>query len=512
MNPKPLSRVLQFVLGSAWALEEAFHRRMVQVLESHQGGDLSALIEGAKAAAAAPDERGEGGGMRVERDVAIIPIRGVIAQRASVVDPACGGAGTSVEHIRRDLQAALANDAVRAIVLEVDSPGGSVAGLADLAADLREARGRKPIVAHTDGMMASAAYWLASQADAVYATRDAQVGSVGVIASFLDNHRALADRGLDPVVIKSTPGKGGVQSNGTFGDANRQAVQQSVDAFHAMFVADVAAGRRIDDAKASSMGDGSVTMGPDAQARGFIDAVRPFAAAVRHARSLAKNSNAAPAAAAAVAVAAGNDDAIDASDPLPPEADVADGNNDRNEPMDPKNITTPATPAPAAATSTAGNTEAMQAERARCTAIASAALPEQRDLAARLVADGTPLAEALQQINADLRVRLDQARTLPQATHAPLGRGNTAQVTAPAAPAAADPMAGLEGEDLWRAQWKADKALRAEFESTAIAVGKPGTGFDLFAASMRNEGRARAVSSRENLKEAGAADLKTATV
>lgn len=469
-----LTRLLQFALAQTWAMDEAFHRRMFQVLQRHGEGELSPIAAALQMGQPrAEDAAGDGraAAMRVDRGVAVIPIHGVIAHRASAVDPLCSHVGTSVEHLRGDLQAALADDQVKAIVLDVDSPGGSVAGLDDLAAEIRAARARKPIVAHTDSMMASAAYWLASQANKVYATRDAAVGSIGVIASFLDNHRALADRGYDPVVIKSTPGKGHMQSNGTFGDANRADVQREVDQFHAMFVEAVAAGRGIGGDQASAMADGRVYIGAQAAERGYVDGVQPFAAAVRAARAMAR-SGAGNVAAIAEALLVDEDQPTDPK----PTGNVAVGTPEKqeNDPMtktdDPsKNpagaaaVVSPAPAAPAqAATNESAAAEAQKAERSRASTILAAAAGVQHALAQRLVAEGTPLADALLELNKDLQARLAASTALPAAATASLAAGNSASVAAqPNADARI--LAMPQGRDRWKAEFDADPKLAAEF-------------------------------------------------
>jgi signal peptide peptidase SppA len=273
-----LGQALSFALSSCWALEEGFHRRLMAVLQRHsQGIRLSEEELTAATGRSLPRRPAE---MRIEKGTAVIPIHGVIAPRAGAVGRTSSNVGTSVEHIRADLTTALGDDSVRAIVLDVDSPGGSVGGIQDLADDLRRAREHKPIIAHTDGMMASAAYWLASQADQVLASPGATVGSIGVIASFLDDHRAAANEGLDPVVVKSTPAKGGIQSNGTFSDADRADLQREVNAYHALFIDSIAAGRRITRQEAAGLGDGRLYIGQEARRRGLVDAVGPFSAAL----------------------------------------------------------------------------------------------------------------------------------------------------------------------------------------------------------------------------------------
>ena len=470
-----LSRALEFALSQTWAMEEGFHRRMMQVLVRHGAGVK--LTEEEIAAATGSDMPKRASEMRVEKGTAIIPIHGVIAHRAAAVGRLSSRVGTSVEHIRADLNAALEDPAVQSILLEVDSHGGSVAGIESLASDIRAARKLKPIVAHTDGMMASAGYWLASQADQVFATKDALVGSIGVIASFYDTHRAAANEGFDQVVVKSTPGKGGVQSNGTLSDADRADIQREVDAYHAMFVEAVAAGRGVDAARAGAMADGRVYMGADAIDRGYLDGVQNVAASLRTVRGLARQR----------AAAAGIEDL--------PEARGAEGTNQtENETMtkteekaapaagaDTKS-TAAAAPAPSATEIAA---EAARIERARVSGILEASADAQRELRQKLIADGTPLPDALAALNKDLLARLEQAKVLPSASSKSMAGGNDSDVASkPKADAKIQAMP--QGEERWKAEFAASPELQSEF----------GGDIGLYIGAMKNERNLAAASRR----------------
>lgn len=454
-----LAKVLQFAFSQTWAMEEGFHRKMFQVLLRRAEGIRLSDEEIAAVTGSAMPKRGAE--MRVEKGVAVIPISGVIAQRANAVGQLSSDVGTSVEHIRRDLQAAMADDAVQAIVLDVDSPGGSVAGLEDLANEIRAARDRKPIVAHTDATMASAAYWLACQADRIVATKDAMVGSIGVIASFLDDHRMLANRGLDPVVVKSVPGKGGVQSNGSFGDADRADLQREVDAFHRVFVEAVAAGRRISVEDANKLADGRAYRGVEAHQLRYVDGIESSQAKViASARSLARaRAAAASASKPAAGVAAG--------------APVTEEPMDENEKSAAATSTTAAavpapqpaaeakpvqtTPTPAPAPAPAAAVDPVFAERQRAAAIHGAADAKQHELVAKLVREGTPVGDAIAELNKDRAARVSLPATGATAS---MAAGNSSGVTTSSD---RQTEAMPEGVDKWKREWNASAALRDEF-------------------------------------------------
>ena len=115
----------------------------------------------------------------VRGGVATIPITGPLVRHASMMTDISGA--TSYAQIRKDLQAAIDSPAVRAIVLAIDSPGGEVNGVSELATAIGEANKAKPVTAYVGGTAASAAYWLASAADSIVVSPTAGLGSIGAV-------------------------------------------------------------------------------------------------------------------------------------------------------------------------------------------------------------------------------------------------------------------------------------------------------------------------------------------
>lgn len=113
--------------------------------------------------------------------VACIPVTGLIFRYANVFSRFSGG--TSVELLARDLQVCADNPMVSAILLVVDSPGGSATGVHDLADAIYSVRAQKPIAAYVEGMAASAAYWFASACGEIALEATAAVGSIGAVMS-----------------------------------------------------------------------------------------------------------------------------------------------------------------------------------------------------------------------------------------------------------------------------------------------------------------------------------------
>ena len=132
--------------------------------------------------------------IKVSRGVARIPIYGTLAHRTQGLSALSGM--TSYSDIRTQFNDALTNPDVDSILLEIDSPGGEVAGVFDLVDTIYSARGTKPIVAMINERGYSAAYAIASAADTIYLSRTAGVGSIGVIMLHVDRSEANKKAGL----------------------------------------------------------------------------------------------------------------------------------------------------------------------------------------------------------------------------------------------------------------------------------------------------------------------------
>jgi signal peptide peptidase SppA len=133
--------------------------------------------------------------------VAILPLFGTIFPRANMMTEVSGA--TSAEKFGAMFSALVDDSNIGAIVLDVNSPGGQVNGIADAAQRIYEARGKKPIVAVANHLMASAAYWIGSAADEIVMAPDAEVGSIGVFAVHQDVSKALEQDGVKVSIIKA---------------------------------------------------------------------------------------------------------------------------------------------------------------------------------------------------------------------------------------------------------------------------------------------------------------------
>ena len=170
--------------------------------------------------------------------VAVIPLIGPVTNRTSWYGP-------GLDRFEAALAQALANPDVGAIVLDVDSPGGTYAGTPEAANAVRLAAAAKPVTAVVDSLAASAAYWIASQAGQIVVTPSADVGSIGVLAVHHDFSAALEADGIKTTIVRSTPYKA---EGNPFEPLSAEALgawQADVDRAHGEFIRTVAEGRKV---------------------------------------------------------------------------------------------------------------------------------------------------------------------------------------------------------------------------------------------------------------------------
>lgn len=266
------------VLTAPWAIMPDKLLEIRSIYDAHTDGktiDL-ALIE---ARLGKPLQNAEQG-YTVHSGVAVIPVNGVIGKRMNMFSEISGGAST--ELIARDINAALEDQSVQSILLHIDSPGGSVDGVENLADIIRAAAQIKPVVSFADGTMASAAYWLGSAADAIVASSStAQIGSIGVVATHRDVSRAEEVAGVKTTEISAGRYKRIASQYGPLTESGQAEIQRQVDGIYTIFVDTVASNRGVSAEKVlSDMADGRVFLARDAQARGMVDYIASLGATI----------------------------------------------------------------------------------------------------------------------------------------------------------------------------------------------------------------------------------------
>lgn len=173
--------------------------------------------------------------------IAIIPVYGVIAPRMNLMSEMSGG--TTYEKLTSQLREAVATPDVKTIVLDIDSPGGNVAGATEFATEVRKARSKKAVIAQAQYTMASAAYWIGANATEVVASPSATLGSVGVYTAHNDLSEALAQMGVKRTYISAGTGKTDGNETGPLSAEALARIEASVTAAYSRMVADIVKGR-----------------------------------------------------------------------------------------------------------------------------------------------------------------------------------------------------------------------------------------------------------------------------
>jgi len=205
------------------------------------------------------------------QSVAVIKIAGTLMKQQSSMG------GTSTTQLRRDIRTAANDPSVSGLLLAIDSPGGTVAGTADLADEVSKARRRKPVWAHIDDLGASAAYWVASQADAIFAnTHTALIGSIGTVMTFYDESKAAANGGVEVLVFATGPLKGAGTPGSAITEEQRAYFQKMIESSQVHFDAAVKSGRGMTQTQLNAVRTGGVFLASEALSLKLIDGIRPY--------------------------------------------------------------------------------------------------------------------------------------------------------------------------------------------------------------------------------------------
>lgn len=203
--------------------------------------------------------------------VAVIPVTDILSYRSDAFMDFMFG-GTSYLDIGKAFADALKDPSVKAIVFDINSPGGEVAGVFDLVDDIYNARGIKPIYAVANEMSYSAAYAIASAADKIYLTRTAGLGSIGILAVHIDRTEQDKAEGLKYNLIYAGEKKVDLSSHTELSDEARAELQNDVNTQYSLFVDTVARNRGIKASDVRSTKAG-IFRGRGAVEAGLADAV-----------------------------------------------------------------------------------------------------------------------------------------------------------------------------------------------------------------------------------------------
>ena len=208
----------------------------------------------------------------VQDGVLRIPVRGSLVNRSTLQ---IGSWRTGHEYIRRAVMRGVDDKDVRAILFDVDSPGGEAAGNFELSEQIREARDAKPMMALVDTQAFSGAYSLASAAHSISAVPSGQTGSVGVVTTHVDASKMFEDFGLNFTLIHAGKHKVDGHPFGPLPDDVRGDIQGRVDKLYSKFVSTVAVNRGMDE-EAVRATEARTCDAEESMAIGFADQVASY--------------------------------------------------------------------------------------------------------------------------------------------------------------------------------------------------------------------------------------------
>lgn len=251
---------------SIWAILPAALPGFRARLELPQDGTT---IEAARTSPRAAVTSGSAGGT-----VAVLPLMGEVVPRdpTGVISMLTGA--TPIDQFAAAFHQAMQDPSIGGIVINVDSPGGSVVGVDELASAIYAARGTKPIVAVATGMAASAAYWIATAADQLVVTPSGEVGSIGVFVEHWDMSGALDQAGIKSTIISAGPYKAETASSRPLTPDAQNYLQSRVNDYYAMFTSRVAKNRGVSvQTVKSGFGQGRMVGARAAVEQGMADAI-----------------------------------------------------------------------------------------------------------------------------------------------------------------------------------------------------------------------------------------------
>ena len=216
---------------------------------------------------------GESNLVEMRGNVAVIHVRGPIIRYESLYSRFFRV--VPVEALAKDFRAAIDDPSVKAILLDIDSPGGTVGGIHEMGEMIFQVRQKKPVTAYVGGSGASAAYWLATAASEMVIDATAEVGSIGVVTVFVDYRQMDEKFGIKEIEIVSSSSPKKRPDPAT--DAGRKQIQGWLDALCDVFIGAVARNRGVsDETVRSEFGQGDIRVGKAAVESGMADRLGSF--------------------------------------------------------------------------------------------------------------------------------------------------------------------------------------------------------------------------------------------
>ena len=202
--------------------------------------------------------------------VALIHVEGVIVGGRG--QGGLLGDGSGMDSVIRQIQAARDDETVRAVVLRINSPGGSAPASQEVGEELKKLRSAgKPVVASMGDIAASGGYWIAALCDRIYANPGTITGSIGIYIPYANYEELFKKIGVHGEKIKSGPHKDMLSPERPMTAAERAILQEMVDDLYDQFVAVVAEGRKMEPDQVRRLADGRIYTGRQAKKLGLVD-------------------------------------------------------------------------------------------------------------------------------------------------------------------------------------------------------------------------------------------------
>lgn len=216
--------------------------------------------------------------------IGVVPVYGVIRQRGpeDFMDLLFGGSGASTDAIAQTLRQMAADPDISTIIMDIDSPGGTVYGVQELGDEIARLTEDTRIVAVANAQAFSAAYWIASQASELVVTPSGEVGSIGVWTMHIDWSDWNQQKGLDITYISAGKYKVAGNEDEPLSDDAQQLIQDDINRYYSDFVGAVARGRKVRPADVrKGFGEGWTVGAKAAVQEGMADLVATFADTLR---------------------------------------------------------------------------------------------------------------------------------------------------------------------------------------------------------------------------------------
>jgi len=229
--------------------------------------------------------------------IALVAAEGAIAMESGGV---LDGGGITAKALTKTLRKLAKDDAVKVVVLRIDSPGGSALASDLLWHELRELKKKKPIVTSVGDMAASGGYYLACATDRILAEPTSIVGSIGVLGGKIVLNSALEEHGINSVTFPASPEPGAAARAAylspfiAWDDPTRARVQAQMDEIYQLFVERVAEGRNLPVDKVRAVAEGRIWSGTQGKERGLVDELGGLSRALEVARELGQLDARAP--------------------------------------------------------------------------------------------------------------------------------------------------------------------------------------------------------------------------